>query len=89
MKSKKYAELKSAIFLFAVLLSIALNSNAAEPIWDANTITLEKRLLAPGVFGVFSKQTFEEPLTAPKPTSGGFIIGEKGILVVESFLNKN
>jgi glyoxylase-like metal-dependent hydrolase (beta-lactamase superfamily II) len=79
----KYA----GILTFVATMLVAVHSNAQEPIWDANTITLEKKELGPGVYGLFPKQSFAEPLTAPKPTSGGFIVGEKGILVVESFLN--
>ncbi len=78
---------KVAVLIAVFAFSTVTYSNAAEPVWDANTIILQKQELAPGVFGVFPKQTFEEPLTAPKPTSGGFVVGEKGILVVESFLN--
>jgi glyoxylase-like metal-dependent hydrolase (beta-lactamase superfamily II) len=91
MEDKMRTSMKAvfkAVVLSAILTTmIVSNLNAQEPIWDANTITLERKELAPGVFGVFPKQTFAEPLTAPKPTSGGFIVGEKGILVVESFLN--
>ncbi len=60
---------------------------AQEPIWDANKIILVKKELSPGVFGVFPQESFEAPAEAPKPTSGGFIVGKKGVLVIESFLN--
>jgi hypothetical protein len=68
-------ELVCLIVIFTI--SLASGLHAQEPIWDANTITLQRKQLAPGVFGVFPEQTFAEPLTAPKPTSGGFIVGEK------------
>lgn len=87
MKTSKISMFKAGIILAAFVLLTAYSLNAQEPVWDANTIILQKQQLAPGVFGVFPKQTFDEPLTAPKPTSGGFIIGEKGVLVIESFLN--
>ncbi len=60
---------------------------AQEPIWDANTIILVKKELSSGVFGVYPQESLEPPTESPKPTSGGFIIGSKGVLVIESFLN--
>jgi glyoxylase-like metal-dependent hydrolase (beta-lactamase superfamily II) len=87
MKNSNNTVLVAGIILAAAVLFLPLHSIAQSPIWDANTIVLQSRELAPGVFGVFPKQTFDEPLSSPKPTSGGFVVGEKGILVVESFLN--
>jgi glyoxylase-like metal-dependent hydrolase (beta-lactamase superfamily II) len=87
MYYKQLISKASIMMLVLAGLVVVGNVTAQEPIWDANTITLERQELAPGVFGVFPKQTFAEPLNAPKPTSGGFIIGEKSILVIESFLN--
>ena len=83
MKTSAIYMLKAGIILVAFVLLPAYSLSAGEPVWDANTIILQKTELSPGVFGVFPKQTFEEPLTAPKPTSGGFVIGEKGVLVIE------
>ncbi|MTI32185.1 MBL fold metallo-hydrolase [Xanthovirga aplysinae] len=77
----------AAIALMVAFLYGSTVAFAQEPIWDANKIVLTKKKLAPGVFGVFPKESFDAPASAPKPTSGGFIIGEKGVLIIDSFLN--
>jgi cyclase len=85
-RNTRISGISAMLFVVAGLLLVS-SISAQDPIWDANTITLERQELAPGVFGVYPKQTFAEPMNAPKPTSGGFIIGDKSILVIESFLN--
>jgi hypothetical protein len=44
------------LHLFAPIATVTY-SNAAEPVWDANTIILQKTEFAPGVFGVFPEET--------------------------------
>ena len=68
------------MFPFALLVLMA-GIFAQEPIWEANTVILEKKKLGEGVFAVVPSITYEPPLEAPKPTSGGFVIGEKAVLV--------
>ncbi|MBO9204837.1 MULTISPECIES: MBL fold metallo-hydrolase [Niastella] len=43
--------------------------------------------IAPDVYGVFPENDFDDKPNAPKGTSGGFIVGKNGVLVIESFLN--
>lgn len=86
MKSVLKNQMAKLIFALLILFSVSF-VHAQDPIWDANKIILTKKKLAPGVFGIFPKESYEKSSAIPKPTSGGFIIGKKGVLVVESFLN--
>jgi glyoxylase-like metal-dependent hydrolase (beta-lactamase superfamily II) len=77
--------------LTALFLSLALASPAVaqEPIWDANKVELESQKLADGVFAVIP--TGADDMAAqgyPIATTGGFVIGADGVLVVESMLNE-
>jgi len=56
----------------------------AAPPWDAAQVTLISKELAPGVFAVMPDDVFDKDHVA---TTAGFVIGEKGVLVVESMLN--
>ncbi|NMH28634.1 MBL fold metallo-hydrolase [Flavobacterium silvaticum] len=59
------------------------------PIWDANTVTLQLHKLDENVYSV-SPSTVEKETTKgiPQATSAGFIVGEKGVLLIETMLNK-
>lgn len=59
------------------------------PIWDGNTVELKLHKVADGVYAI-QPSTVEEESTKgiPQATSGGFIVGEKGVLLIECFLNK-
>jgi glyoxylase-like metal-dependent hydrolase (beta-lactamase superfamily II) len=60
-----------------------------EPVWDANKIILEAQKLSDGVFAVIPTGASElAPKGYPIATSGGFVIGDEGVLVIESMLNK-
>ena len=62
---------------------------AQEPIWDANKIDLEKHELADGVFAVVPTGASDMAKSGtPIATTGGFVVGEDAVLVVESMLNK-
>jgi hypothetical protein len=59
------------------------------PVWDGNTVELKLHKIATGIYAI-------EPTTAdtettkgiPQATSGGFIVGRKGVMLIECFLNK-
>lgn len=74
-------------------LAIGLTAGIAyaqEPVWDANTIVLESQKLAEGVFAVIPTGATEMAENGfPIATSAGFVIGENGVLIVESMLNEN
>lgn len=59
------------------------------PIWDGNTVDLKLHKLTEGVYAI-QPATVETETTkgVPQATSGGFIVGDKGVMVIECFLNK-
>lgn len=59
------------------------------PIWDANKVTLELHKIADNVYAV-SPTTVEKETTQgiAQATSAGFIVGEKGVLLIETMLDK-
>ena len=56
----------------------------ATPPWDAASVTLTSKEMAPGVFAVMPDDVFAKDHVA---TTGGFVIGDRGVLVVEAMLN--
>jgi glyoxylase-like metal-dependent hydrolase (beta-lactamase superfamily II) len=59
------------------------------PIWDANKVELKLQKLAEGVYAVLPTTVDTETTKGiPQATTGGFIIGEKGVLMIETMLNK-
>jgi cyclase len=70
----------------AVLLSFGLPLRSAP--WNAMEITLTPRELAEGVYALVSSTAdTKNPAGIPEGTTGGIIVGEKGVLVIESMLN--
>ncbi len=58
-------------------------------IWTPNAIRLVSQRLADGVFAVYDSNAASYSAAGiPLATSGGFVIGEKGVLVVESMINR-
>ncbi|MBK8264777.1 MAG: MBL fold metallo-hydrolase [Nannocystis sp.] len=57
--------------------------------WTPDAITLTSRELAPGVFVVYDRNADEYgPAGIPLATSGGFVIGDDGVLLVETMINR-
>ena len=56
----------------------------ATPPWDAARVNLTSKELAPGVFAVMPDDVLAKDHVA---TTAGFVIGERGVLVIESMLN--
>ena len=54
------------------------------PPWDAASVNLISKEMAPGVFAVMPDDVFTKDHVA---TTAGFVIGERSVLVVESMLN--
>lgn len=52
--------------------------------WDAATVNLTSKELAPGVFAVMPDDVFAKDHVA---TTAGFVIGEHSVLVIEAMLN--
>ena len=76
-----------------VLITVALcsvnNVYAQEPVWDGNKVELIAEKLEDGVFAYYPSDAKElEKEGKPVATSGGFIIGDKGVLIIDTMLNK-
>ena len=57
-------------------------------VWDANTVLLESQEIGPGVYAVIPTEAHDKvPQGRPAATSGGFVVGERGVLVVDTMLN--
>ncbi|MBV9878082.1 MAG: MBL fold metallo-hydrolase [Verrucomicrobia bacterium] len=56
----------------------------ARPPWDAARVNLTSKELAPGVFAVMPDDVFAKDHVG---TTAGFVVGERGVLVIESLLN--
>jgi len=59
------------------------------PIWDGNKVELQLHKVADGIYAI-QPSTVETETTKgiPQATSGGFIVGDKGVMLIECFLNK-
>lgn len=65
-----------------------VEANPAYP-WTPNAVRLVSEELAPGVFAILDANADEyAPAGIPLATSGGFVIGEDGVLMVESMINR-
>jgi cyclase len=89
--------------LFEIKSSIATRMRAALPIlvcfacaagtaiagpWDPNEVKLVPMKISDGLYALVSSTADQNnPAGIPEATTGGIVIGEKGVLVVESMLN--
>lgn len=79
----------SLIVAHLVLLVSWGVASASEPVWDGNKVVLTSEKLAEGVYAYFPDDAKEKaPKGHPIATSGGFIVGEKGVLIIDTMLNK-
>ena len=59
------------------------------PIWDGNKVELTLHKIATGIYAIQPISVESETTKGiPQATSGGFIVGEKGVMLIECFLNK-
>lgn len=59
------------------------------PIWDANKVTLKLHKISENVYTVSPSTTETETTKGiPQATSAGFIVGDKGVLLIETMLSK-
>lgn len=82
-----------AILLYTILYCINLKAQfpmpPKVPIWDANVVNLQLHKITNGVYAISPSTTETETTKGiPQATSGGFVIGEKGVLMIECMLNK-
>lgn len=91
MKTKKI--ISGFAFMVLFILSQAVYAQFPMPdhvpIWDANKVTLQLHKIAENVYAV-SPSTVENETTKgiAQATSAGFIVGDKGVLVIETLLSK-
>jgi cyclase len=58
-------------------------------VWDAGTVQLELEKLGDGVYALYPTDAREKNSKGyPVATSGGFVVGDNGVLVIESMVNK-
>lgn len=78
--------------VLSTAVTLALTSHVAqaqEPVWDGNKVVLESEQLAPNVFAYYANDAVKLSKEGkPVATSGGFIVGEKGVLLIDTMLNK-
>lgn len=90
---KKISWMSLTVFLCGWGLAIAGEQKAEEKkdqlVWDAGTVQLEMEKLGNGVYAYYPTDARDKnPKGYPVATSGGFVVGEKGVLVIESMVNK-
>ncbi|PHR69333.1 MAG: MBL fold metallo-hydrolase [Arcobacter sp.] len=77
---------KIFIVLFLFISGFVL---ATEPVWDANKVILKSEKITSGVYAYYPTNAKElEKKGLAVATSGGFIIGNKGIFLIETMINK-
>lgn len=92
-KWKTFLGIVIAIFLLGTGVSTAEEKKSEEKeeqlVWDAGTVQLEMEKLANGVYAFYPTDAKEKNSKGyPVATSGGFVVGDKGALVIESMVNK-
>lgn len=77
------------LLLLNLGLITVVNAAESEPVWDGNKVVLVSEMLAEGVYAYYPDDAKElEKKGLPVATSGGFIVGEKGVLMIDTMLNK-
>jgi len=78
-----------AISVFSMFSISTTTFAEQEPVWDANKVEMISEKLADNVYAYYSSVAkAKESKGYPVATSGGFIIGEKGVLMIDTMLNK-
>ncbi|OEF62006.1 polyketide cyclase [Enterovibrio norvegicus] len=84
--------MKRTIISAALIATSIFGSTAAfanEPVWDANKVQLISEKLGEGVYAYYPSDAKElENKGLPVATSGGFIVGEKGVMIIDTMLNE-
>ena len=81
--------MKRTVLAAAIFLSVSSSVSAQEPIWDANKVNLESQKLAEGVYAVIPENAQAMAAMGQAiATTSGFVIGNEGVLVIDSMLNE-
>ncbi len=78
------------IFPFSMLLMLGVGNVAkADVVWDPASVVLESHKVGEGVYAVVPKgAAAANDKGYPVATSGGFVVGDEGVLVIESMISK-
>ena len=93
-KGKTFFGVFIMVFLLGTGMSQLVEESSADEkkehlVWDAGSVQLEMEKLANGVYTYYPTDAKDKnPLGYPVATSGGFVLGDKGVLVVDSMVNK-
>lgn len=67
---------------------VACSAVAQEPVWDANTVKLERTTLGSGVYAMVPAGAADQaPRGVPLATTSGIVVGARASLVVDTMLN--
>lgn len=71
------------------LILCSFLASAGQPVWDANKVQLQAEKLADGVFAIYPTHSAElNAIGGAAATSGGLIVGSKGVLMIETMINQ-
>jgi glyoxylase-like metal-dependent hydrolase (beta-lactamase superfamily II) len=92
-KMKKFIQQLSGLCLLALCLCRGAFAQSAMPptipIWDANKVTLGLHKINTDIYAIIPTTAETETTKGiPQATTGGFIVGEKGVLLIEVMLTK-
>ncbi len=82
----RQVEFARLIGLMFVIIAFSNPASSGSSPWDPDNVTLLAHEMAAGVFAVLPDDAFVKDHVA---TTGGFVVGDKGVLVIESMLNRS
>ena len=78
-----------AVWLFPAAATAQVPLPPVVPIWDANKVKLTLHKIADGVYAIIPATAERETAQGiPQATTGGFVVGDKGVLLIETMLTK-
>ncbi|NRB80918.1 MAG: MBL fold metallo-hydrolase [Saccharospirillaceae bacterium] len=81
--------MKSLVLSGVILSTMVSAAIANPPPWDANTVNLEIEKLSEGVYAVYDDRAQELAVKGvPLSTSAGIIVGDDGVLLIDTMMNK-
>lgn len=90
MKTQKISLVAAFLMLLITLSASAQTAMPPQvPIWDANKVELKLQKLSNDVYAILPTTAEKETTQGiPQATTGGFIVGDKGVLLIEVMLSK-
>ena len=82
------------LIAFVILTGVGRTAAQAQlppqvPIWDANTVTLTLKKVADDTYAILPSTVDEQTSKGiPQATTGGFVVGSRGVLMIEVMLTK-